>query len=124
MKEITEEKCIALIKENFPKFSSYLEGFSKDFGPELGTTVQMIPFAEYTIDILKFSDEHELKRIFNLVEFLLNRGNQSAQDAIATGFLESLMHLPSSQPFMQFILGFCSTKPSSLQVISFNSLGP
>ncbi|WP_316357679.1 hypothetical protein [Candidatus Neptunichlamydia sp. REUL1] len=45
MKEITESRCVELLKKDFPKFSLYLEDFSKDFGPDLGTTVQMIDLA-------------------------------------------------------------------------------
>ncbi len=91
MKKITGKNCIKLIKDNFPNFISYWNIYINDFGSDNGLTVQMIPFCDYTIDIIKSKNEKEIKKIFEFVEFLLCNGNESVQSAITTSFLEYLM---------------------------------
>ncbi|WP_316355617.1 DUF7674 family protein [Candidatus Neptunichlamydia sp. REUL1] len=104
MKEITEEKCIELMKEKFPKFLPYWEKYVEEEGLDDGITIKVIPFAEYTIDRLNLCDDLELGKIFDLVEFLLNRGDQSVQNAMATGYLECLMHKdPNEIKFRGFV---------------------
>lgn len=104
MKEITEDRCMEMIIEKLPNVSAYLEKFNEDFGPDMGITIQMIPFAEYTVDALRKEDDTELKKIFELVEFLLDNGNEAVKDAMATGYLECLMHKdPDKIKFRGFV---------------------
>ena len=91
MEEITGEKCIELMKEKFPKFLSYWKSYIRDHGSDLGLTIQMMPFEEFTIDVIKSNDELEVKKIFDFVEFLLCNGDESVQNVITTSFLEYLM---------------------------------
>lgn len=115
MKKITGEHCIELMKENFPKFLPYWESYIRDFGSDLGLTVQMIPFGEYTLDVIKSSDEIEIKKIFDFVEFLLCNGDESVGNAMTTSFLEYLMSKdPDEIKFTKFTkylgenaIGYC-----------------
>ena len=91
MEKITAEHCIELMKENFPKFRPYWGSYLMDFGSDLGLTIQMLPFCEYTIDTVKSNDEIEVKKIFDFVEFLLCNGDDSVQTAMTTSYLEYLM---------------------------------
>jgi hypothetical protein len=79
------------MKETFPKFLAYWEAYIRDFGSEDGICVQMMPFGEYTIDVMKSADEAEMKKIFDFVEYLLIHGNESVQNAMTTGYLEYVM---------------------------------
>ena len=91
MDEVTEKRCIELIKKTFPKVLPYWESFVEDFGSDDGIILQMMPFEEFTIDVIKSNNVSEIKRIFDFVEFLACNGNESVQNAITTGFLEYLM---------------------------------
>jgi hypothetical protein len=91
MRKITAENCISLIIERFPKFQIYWDSYVKDFGMEQGITIQMLPFSEYVIDVLKFNEKSEIIEIFSFVEFLLYNGDESVKNAITTSFLEYLL---------------------------------
>jgi hypothetical protein len=104
MKQITGEKCIELMKEKFPRFLSYWKDYIKDHGTDNGLHIEMIPFEEYTIDIIKSCNELEIKKIFDFVEFLLCNGDESVQNAIATSYLEYLMSKdPDEIQFASFV---------------------
>lgn len=104
MEQITEERCIELMKENFPKFTAYWETYIRRFGSDQGFTIQMMPFDNYTVDVIKANDEIEIKRIFDFVEFLLCNGNDSVQTAITTSYLEYLMSKdPDEIQFSKFV---------------------
>jgi hypothetical protein len=92
MEKITGERCIELLKENFPKFSPYWENYIREWGPDEGLIIQLFPFGDYAIDMIKSNNEVEIKKIFEFVEFLLSNGDDDVQTAITTGFLEHLMH--------------------------------
>ena len=103
MKEITEKKCIDLIKETFPDFISYWENYIQEHGPDDGITIQMMPFEDYTIDVIKSNNTIEIIKIFNLVEFIICHGNESVQNAITTSYLEYLMSKdPEEIQFIHF----------------------
>lgn len=104
MKQITGERCIELMKEKFPGFLSYWEAYIRDFGSENGLHIQMLPFDEYTIDMIKSKDEAEIEKIFNFVEFLLCNGDDDVQTAITTSYLEYLMSKdPDEIQFASFV---------------------
>jgi len=115
MERITEERCIELMKEKFPKLLPYLEAYIRYFGSDLGIYTQMIPVGNYAIDVIKSEDEVEIKRIFDFAEFLLCNGDESVQNAIATSFLEYLMSKePDEIQFTKFAkflgeqaIGYC-----------------
>jgi hypothetical protein len=90
--KITEENWLELMKEKFPKFIPYWEAYINDHGSDNGITIQMFPVGDYAIDVIKSKDEIEIKRIFDFVELLLHEGDQSMQDAAATGLLEHLLN--------------------------------
>src|ERR1700733_1912519 len=91
MEKVTSENCIELIKKKFPNFIPYWESYTTEFGSDLGLTVQLIPFEEYTLDKIKSNDQIEIEKIFEFVEWLLCNGDELVQNAIATGFLEYLL---------------------------------
>ncbi|NGX46998.1 MAG: hypothetical protein K1000chlam3_00367 [Chlamydiae bacterium] len=91
MEKITSENCLILLKEKFPQFLPYCESYVNYWGIDQGITTQMMPFAEYVIDIIQSKDEAKIKEIFDYVEFLICDGNDSVQNAITTSFLELLL---------------------------------
>lgn len=91
MGQISGEMCIELIKQKFPKFSSYWDPFINDFGSDTGLHIQMYPFEEFTIDTIKSNNEKEIEKIFCLVEYLITSGDDDVQTALTTSFLEYLM---------------------------------
>jgi hypothetical protein len=115
MDKITEERCIELMKESFPKFSKYWENHIRDFGSDLGFHIQMMPFEEYAVDTIKSNGTIEIKKIFDFVEFLLCQGDDSVKNAITTSFLEYLMNKdPDEIQFSKFVkflgeqsIGYC-----------------
>ncbi len=115
MEKITGENCIELMKERFPGFLPYWESYIRDSGSGLGLTIQMLPFGKYTINVIKSSDEIEIKKIFDFVEFLLCNGDDSVQTAMTTSFLEYLMSKdPDELKFSKFAkylgenaIGYC-----------------
>ncbi len=115
MKKITAKNCIELIKQTFPKFLPYWESYIRDFGPDLGLTIQMIPFEEYALSVVKINNVIEIKKIFDFVELLFCNGDESVKDAIATSFLEYLLSKdPDEIKFKKFVkymgenaIGYC-----------------
>ena len=104
MEAITSERCIELMKENFPKFISYWETYISDHGSDLGITIQMLPFSKYTIDVVKSNNNEEMVKIFSFVEFLLCNGDDDVQTAITTSYLEYLMSKdPDEIQFTTFV---------------------
>jgi hypothetical protein len=91
MEKITLEQCLILLKERFPGFIPHWEAESALYGDQ-GILVLFGPFARYTVEVVKTSTTSEIKNIFDLVEFLLNNGDQSVQNGAATVFLEHLMN--------------------------------
>lgn len=92
MKKITDDDCISLIKEKFPEFLSYWQSYINYWGSDLGLTIQMLPFSEYTLEVIKSNNQNEIRKIFDFVEFLICNGDESVQNAITTSFLESLLN--------------------------------
>jgi hypothetical protein len=104
MEPITGERCIELMKEQFPKFPSYWEAYLREHGADNGLHIQMLPFEEYTIDTIKSNDEAEMEKIFNFVECLLCNGDDNVQTAITTSYLEYLMSKdPDEIQFTSFV---------------------
>ncbi|MBX9744836.1 MAG: hypothetical protein K2X08_06475 [Chlamydiales bacterium] len=104
MEKITDERCIELMKEVFPSFLIYWGDYIRDFGSDLGLTIQMLPFGKYTIDTIKSNNETEIKKIFDFVEFLLCAGDDSVQTAMTTSYLEYLMSKdPDEIKFSTFV---------------------
>jgi hypothetical protein len=112
---VTAENCINLIKEKFPKFCSYWDMYIQDFGADLGLTIQMLSFGRYVLDVIKSNNEDEIIRVFEFVEFLFLNGDETVQNAVATGFLEYLMNKsPEEVKFSTFYkymgenaIGYC-----------------
>ena len=115
MKKITDENCISLIREKFPKFVPYWESFVSCWGGNQGLTVQMLPLCEFVVDVIKTNDQIEIKAIFDFVEFLICNGDESVKDAITTSVLEYLLSKdPDEIKFSKFskllgenTIGYC-----------------
>ncbi len=91
MEKITNEECIPLFKEKFPKFIPYWKAYINEWGADEGLHMQMIAVGDFAIEIIKSNNEEEIKNIFNLIELLLVNGDEFVQSAIATGLLEYLL---------------------------------
>lgn len=103
MKKITEKDCIHLLKKKFPKFIPYWNSYVNKWGLDQGITIQMMPFDEYVVDVIKSKNDSEIKEIFDFVEFLYCNGDDSVQDAITTSFLEALLNKdPEEIQFIDF----------------------
>jgi hypothetical protein len=103
MKNISGEQCIELMKETFPHFLHYWDKFIQDFGADEGLSIQMIPFGDYAIDMIKSNNVSQIIRIFDFVEYMLIDGDEPVQNAIATSFLEYLQNQdPDEIQFSKF----------------------
>ena len=91
MENITDENLISLLKEKFPDFIPYWKPYVEYWGMDQGLTIQITPFSEYVLDVIKSKKESELEDIFDFVEFLICNGNDSVQTTMTTSFLEDLL---------------------------------
>lgn len=104
MHELTENDSLAIIKQNFPDSISYWEKFSGEINSESSITLQFIPFAVYTIDIINSDDQLKIRQIFELIEYLLTEGVDSVQTAVTTVYLEYLVNSdPDKIQFSKFV---------------------
>lgn len=92
MKKITEEQCLDLLKEKFPKFIPYRDAYVTCWETTHGVLALMGPFSEYAIGVIKANNTAEIENILDCAEFLLCNGDQLVQNAVATVFLEDLMN--------------------------------
>ena len=99
-----------LIKE-FPVIKNYWKIFKEEWKrmyaeeewEDVGATVKITPFSEYTVDVIKSGNEIEIKRIFDMIEYLINQGDISVQAAMTTIVLEDLLELdPKEIQFKKF----------------------
>ena len=88
---IKENELIDLLVKEFPGFKSHLDPFIEYWDEDIGITIKMMPFSDYIIDIIKAKDDNEIKRIFDLVEYLTIHGDESVQNAMTTALLEYLL---------------------------------
>jgi hypothetical protein len=91
MEKITGERCLKLMKEYFPVFSSYWDSYIENYDSDLGIAAQMLPFEKFAVEAIKAKDEIKIKKIFYFVEFLFLNGDESVRNATAKSFLENLM---------------------------------
>lgn len=102
MGKIKEESIINLLKEKFPKFIPYWDDYVNYWGSDLGS-LEVIPFAYYTVDEIKSENYLTVEDIFIFIEFLMCNGNQAVQDVVATCYLESLLNRdPEEIQFIKF----------------------
>lgn len=114
-KNITENQLIETIKCKFPDFIPYWENYIKEWGNNQGMTIQIFPFSDYVIDVIKSNNELKINKIFMFVENLLSYGDESVRDVVATSFLEYLLSKdPNEIQFYKFskflgkhTIGYC-----------------
>ena len=97
MTEISYAKCVILLKEKYSKFITYWNKYLEEGGPAEGPFPEMIPFCDYVLDVIKNEDFAQAENILNTAEYLLCHGDESVKNAIATMFLEDLMHAHPDQ---------------------------
>ena len=103
MEEVSDKELIDLIKEKFPKFIPYWEIYVSQRGDDEDIIMQMMPLTDFVVDVIKSRDEKEIERVFIFIEFLMCKGNDYVQTAIATGFLEDLINYdPDEIQFINF----------------------
>jgi hypothetical protein len=61
-------------------------------GKPAGLTLDMIEFADYVTRLLEERRVSALEPVFALVEAMLTEGTEEVKDAVATGFLESVVN--------------------------------
>ena len=103
MQKITKNNCIEVLKQEFPKSISYWVKFGSDLDTEDGIIFALIPFEQYTIDVIKANDKSEMKRIFDFVEYLVSEADNAVQTAMTTGYLEYLMNEPEEIQFKTIV---------------------
>jgi len=79
-------KAISGFRERWQEHLDYWEGKSA------GLVLDMIELAAYTNDQLSKNENKDLANIFGLMETMLNEGTQEVKNAVATGFLESVIN--------------------------------
>lgn len=105
MEQITDIKCIELLKDKFPNFIPYWESaIGKDFELDDSLFIKFMPFENYVVDIIKINNKTEIRKIFYFIEILLCDGNEDVQTVITTGFLEYLINIaPEEIQFDKFV---------------------
>jgi hypothetical protein len=89
----TRENAIDHILQAVPGFRPHWEAHLEFWGEDsVGITMDMIEFAVYTNRLFENNAETELAVIFELTESMLWEGTQEIMDAVATGFLESILN--------------------------------
>lgn len=91
MENITDENLISLLKEKFPDFIPYWESYVEYWGINQGLTIQITPFSDYVVDVIKSKNEDEIKHVFDFIEFSICNGDESVQTTMTTSFLEDLL---------------------------------
>lgn len=103
MEEIKENNLMNLFNEKFPKFVPYWDTYVNKWGLDMGLCNDVLPFGKYVIYEIKLENYIEIEKIFNFIEFLLCNGNEYVKTAIATCFLEYLLHKdPEEIQFIKF----------------------
>ncbi|HEY9832053.1 MAG TPA: hypothetical protein V6D26_15820 [Stenomitos sp.] len=79
-------KAIPGFRESWQEHLDYWEG------QPAGLVMDMIELATYVNNQLSNQENHDLENIFRLMETMLNEGTEEVKDAVATGFLESVIN--------------------------------
>ncbi len=95
MEKITPEMCINLLKEKFPKFLPYWDSYVSYWGMDQGITIQMMPFSEYVVDVIKSNVNDEIRKIFDFVELVIN----DAATFVNAGFRNAIPRFAMSFAF-------------------------
>ena len=94
---IKKQDCMDFILQNVPDFErawrAHLEYWD---GEEAGLCNDMSAFSSYVEDLVAKNRTENLKPIFDLIEQLMNDGDQTVKDAVATCFLENLINRASA----------------------------
>lgn len=102
--KITEENCLNVFKEFFPEYLPYFEKYLEQFGTNQGFSIKLIPFSEYVLDLIKSKNNMEIKKVFDLTEFLIEHGDQTVKEGMCTCFLEFLLSKdPTEIQFIDFV---------------------
>ena len=89
----TQDNCMEEVLKVVPCFrESWQEHLDCWDGKSAGLILDMIELAAYTNQLFLRNEADELKNLFSLVETMQNEGTQDVKDAIATGFLESIVN--------------------------------
>lgn len=94
---IFKEDCMTIILEKFPEF---LDNWKKHLkfwdGEEPGLCNDLSAFSTFVIENLSKMKEERRKEIFNVMEDILCKGEESVKEAVVTCFLENLQN--STEP--------------------------
>lgn len=85
---MNDREFLESLKEKYPDSLPYWKEYLEDDEPL--TIMALSHFADYVIELIQKGNFDNVKAIFDYMEFLLQKGAENEQTAIATGFLEYL----------------------------------
>ncbi len=89
----TTENSINEVLKVVPGFQNTWDEHLDDWdGERAGLVLDMIEFAAYTNSLLKKGEKEETKLIFDLMEKMLEEGENAVRNAVLTGFLETVIN--------------------------------
>ncbi|MCX6219080.1 hypothetical protein [Spirosoma sp.] len=89
----TQENCMDEVLKAVPGFQErWQEHVDYWEGEPAGLVLDMIELAAYTNEQLENKENNDLEAIFQLMENMLNTGSDEVKNAVATGFLESVIN--------------------------------
>ena len=108
---INNKDVIDFLIKKFPRLKSYWlhykeksrNMYAEEEWEEVGATIKITPFSEYTVDVIKKGNDEEIKNIFEIIEYLIIEGDINVQASMTTMVLEDLLELdPKEIQFKKF----------------------
>ncbi len=108
MDKVTEKNFVESLLKRFPEFQAYWDNFLNDYGSidDEGIFTEVMPFADFVIDVIKSKDEKKIKDVFDFIELLVCKGDDSVQTVMTTGLLEYLMNKDPDEIQFSFFVEF------------------
>lgn len=110
--KFTEDNCMDEVLNAAPGFRpAWQEHLDFWDGEPAGLTLDMIELATYASALLELGEKDELPRIFALMESMLGEGSEDVKDAVATGFLETVVNpVTAETPYLPALVGLLGEK--------------
>ena len=103
---LTKQNLMNRILERFPDFQAKWQAHLDYWeGDEAGLCNDVAAFSQYVVGLIKEGNLDGLGAIFQMVEQVMDEGDPTARDAIATCFLENLINQASAGniPYSAFV---------------------
>ncbi|MGX6960780.1 MAG: hypothetical protein ACIPMY_06215 [Rickettsia endosymbiont of Pentastiridius leporinus] len=125
MKDYSKEALVQYLIQNISEYKEYwkkeIEGWEKS---ERTFHLEMISLLHFTKNQIEQNETKHLRFIFNLIENLLDCGNEDADNAAWTIFLEGLPYLPDKYCTLSFDAYNKYLGPKSLKALEIINAPP